>query len=149
MARSPRNHEQAYRNFIYSIQLEEIRLTKMEVKLDESVLTNSSVESTRPQFSPSFSVKVDGVYVIASARAKVSVDVVGRDNDDIVPLISMKLAFRLRYRIADSEFVNPGVLRLFKERNVPVNAWPYMREIVSNTTVRMGFPALVIPVRRR
>ncbi len=33
----------------------------------------------------------------------------------------------------------------FVENNVPVNAWPYAREIISSVTTRMGFPSLVIP----
>lgn len=37
-------------------------------------------------------------------------------------------------------------LEKFSERNVPINVWPYARELVSNLTTRMGFPPLVLPM---
>ena len=33
----------------------------------------------------------------------------------------------------------------FVERNVPVNVWPYIREIVATMTAKMGLPPLVLP----
>ncbi|WP_052126114.1 protein-export chaperone SecB [Ureibacillus massiliensis] len=36
-------------------------------------------------------------------------------------------------------------IETFVENNVPFNAWPYAREIVSSITTRMGFPALIMP----
>lgn len=33
----------------------------------------------------------------------------------------------------------------FVNKNVPINAWPYVRETISSMTTRMGYPALVIP----
>lgn len=33
----------------------------------------------------------------------------------------------------------------FVEKNVPINAWPYVRETVSSITTRMGLPPLIIP----
>ncbi|WP_034763710.1 hypothetical protein [Rossellomorea vietnamensis] len=35
-------------------------------------------------------------------------------------------------------------LNIFINRNVPVNAWPYGREFISQMTTRMGLPALII-----
>lgn len=36
------------------------------------------------------------------------------------------------------------IIQSFCRLNVPLNAWPYARELISSTTVRMGYPALVI-----
>src|SRR5699024_6082241 len=36
----------------------------------------------------------------------------------------------------------------FSERNVPINTWPYAREIISSITTRMGFPPLFIPTNK-
>lgn len=35
---------------------------------------------------------------------------------------------------------------IFAEKNVPINAWPYARELVSNMTTKMGFPPLLLPM---
>lgn len=36
-------------------------------------------------------------------------------------------------------------IEIFVKKNVPMNAWPYVRETISSMTTRMGYPALVIP----
>ena len=33
----------------------------------------------------------------------------------------------------------------FLSRNVPVNVWPYARELISTMATRLGYPALLIP----
>lgn len=38
--------------------------------------------------------------------------------------------------------------KLFSKRNVPINIWPYAREIISSITTRMGFPPLIIPTNK-
>ncbi len=38
------------------------------------------------------------------------------------------------------------ILTLFSKRNVPMNVWPYFRELVSTLTQRMELPPLYIPL---
>jgi preprotein translocase subunit SecB len=40
------------------------------------------------------------------------------------------------------------ILEQFAERNVVINAWPYVREMVHSLTFKMGLPALVIPLKK-
>lgn len=40
------------------------------------------------------------------------------------------------------------ILEVFAERNVAINAWPYVREIVHTLTTKMRLPALVIPLKK-
>lgn len=40
------------------------------------------------------------------------------------------------------------VLEAFAERNVTINAWPYVRETVQSLTNKMGLPSLVIPLKK-
>lgn len=35
---------------------------------------------------------------------------------------------------------------IFKKVNLPLNTWPYFREFVQSSTVRIGLPPLVLPV---
>jgi hypothetical protein len=37
-------------------------------------------------------------------------------------------------------------LKIFSERNVPLNTWPYFRELVQSMTQRMNIPPLVLPL---
>lgn len=38
------------------------------------------------------------------------------------------------------------IFQTFKERNLPLNTWPYFREFVQSSFMRMGWTAVVVPV---
>lgn len=40
------------------------------------------------------------------------------------------------------------IMALFIRRNVRANLWPYIRELISSTSLKMGFPAVVLGVYR-
>lgn len=65
-------------------------------------------------------------------------------------LFNIECNFLLQYRLnekllngLDNEEIGEAI-ELFVERNVPLNAWPYGREFISQMTTRMGLPSLVI-----
>lgn len=72
-------------------------------------------------------------------------------NDDV--LFNIKFTLESTYKI-DFPEVDNGLddyeeeLELFSTRNVPINTWPYAREIISSITTRMGFPPLIIPTNK-
>jgi len=52
--------------------------------------------------------------------------------------------FKLRY--SSKMTLKEDFIEIFKERNVPVNTWPYFREFVQNMTQRMNIPPLTLPL---
>ncbi len=52
-------------------------------------------------------------------------------------------AFGLEYTTS-TELTEP-IWEVFAAHNVPLNVWPYFRELVSSTTARMGWMNLTIP----
>ncbi|MFJ8099433.1 protein-export chaperone SecB [Lysinibacillus sp. NPDC096212] len=54
----------------------------------------------------------------------------------------------LSYSLEASITFEEQYIDFFTKNNVPVNAWPYARELVSNLTLRMGLSALILPVLR-
>ena len=40
------------------------------------------------------------------------------------------------------------IFQIFKERNLPVNTWPYFREFAHSASRRMGWAGMVTPVRK-
>lgn len=68
--------------------------------------------------------------------------------DDVLFHITFVLRLNYSLELHDvKEIMNEleKEIALFVEKNVPINAWPYAREMISSITTRMGFPALVIP----
>ena len=63
-------------------------------------------------------------------------------------LLRIEAVFLLRYSVPSFEGLTKANLDAFGETNGRYNAWPYWREYVQATTVRMGLPPLTMPVYR-
>jgi len=64
------------------------------------------------------------------------------------PVIVIDASFVLSYKIDSFEGLTQEAFEQFANFNGIYNAWPYWREFVQNTVVRMGLPSLSIPVFR-
>jgi hypothetical protein len=63
-------------------------------------------------------------------------------------LVRIEARFAVTYIISSQENLSEENYEAFGQRNAVYNAWPYWREFVQSTTVRMGLPALTLPVYR-
>ena len=60
----------------------------------------------------------------------------------------IEASFEVKYRITALESFPEDVLAVFLSTNVMINLWPYVRELVSSISVRMGYPPLLLePLR--
>lgn len=55
--------------------------------------------------------------------------------------------FRCVYRMSyqSTEELSEGVVDQFVRRNAPLQAWPFMRELVLNLTQRFGWTGFILP----
>ena len=58
----------------------------------------------------------------------------------------VEAVFYLEYKINSFDGISDQHVQAFGKMNGVYNAWPYWREYVQSTTVRMGFPPLTLPV---
>lgn len=76
-------------------------------------------------------------------------EVKASDTDTGNGVFSIVVVYSLQYSLGELAVPSSDDLVLlaqeFSKINGPVHVWPYVRELVSSMTVRMGFPALVIP----
>ena len=70
------------------------------------------------------------------------------ENNTQKPAITISASFLLVYEIANFDGLTQEGFKQFADLNGIYNAWPYWREFVQNTIVRMGLPSLSIPVFR-
>lgn len=63
-------------------------------------------------------------------------------------VLSVKCTLVLRYSAAEPLDVSAEQLHHFTDLNALVNAWPYFRELVHDTTTRMGIPPFFLPLLR-
>lgn len=71
-----------------------------------------------------------------------------RRNEVDEELLRIEALFVLQYEIDSFEGLRKRNIDAFGELNGLYNVWPYWREYVQATVVRMGFPPLTIPVFR-
>jgi preprotein translocase subunit SecB len=76
-----------------------------------------------------------------------------KDEDTLFNIdLSFQVSYFLRFpKTSKNENIvveYSDILETFAERNVSINVWPYAREIVSDLTSKMGFPRLLIPLKK-
>jgi len=64
------------------------------------------------------------------------------------PVLVIGALFVLIYSIPSTEGIEDRNLAAFAATNGVYNAWPYWREYVQSTSVRMGLPPIAVPVFR-
>ena len=154
-----------YIDFIKSIEIKKIELCHLDVSKNEEFAHDlSEIHIGINHEVKKYEVKSNElkVYfefdVIALSESVDFEEDVGINEDDIDcgdMLFNIEVIFNLTYAFKDVDNVeefakkNNNHINKFCEKNVPVNVWPYIREIVSSSTVRMGLSPLVIPAFKR
>jgi len=64
------------------------------------------------------------------------------------PALEIRADYWLLYSVATTEGLKPENVKAFGDLNGVYNVWPYWREYVQTTIVRMGMPPMPIPVFR-
>lgn len=124
-----------YNELLEGVQLRQIILTECKSKLFDTQLTKPATVhvETKSHFLP----MEDNHFVIAD-RYKI-VSKVGRKR-----LFSIEVEYHLLFESAHT--VGEDFFEIYAELNLPLNTYPYVREIVQSLTSRMGLPQLVLPL---
>ena len=130
-----------YRTFLQNIELEQVMLSSAQVKLSKVPEPGTSLEFLPEETKTSFE-NLDGKF---SAALHLRVRI--RAKGDEEPLADIRVAFTGVY--TSSEEMTQPVFEIFGDLNLPLNLAPYVREFVHSTTLRMGFPGLVLPTVKR
>ena len=64
------------------------------------------------------------------------------------PVASIEATYVLVYSCTDTEQLPRENLNAFANTNAIFNVWPFWRELVMNTTLRMRMESIVIPLFR-
>jgi len=125
-----------YNEFIKNLEIKDIFLKQLSAtynteSLDQPANISVSMSANYFNYSPDF-IKVYHKYLI-TLRGKGSTE----NNVDIK--CSFVVVYRSQIKMTDSFF------RVFRNLNLRVNTWPYMRELVHNTLKRMNIDAVIAP----
>lgn len=151
--------KEKYKNLIRAIELVNIELQELNCYKNNNLASDkrSNLEvgiknDIVEQFYEELEFKVHilfDVFVYHADNLEEQADKI--DDNDV--LFNIKFTLESTYNfdlseIEDSLNSYEDELDKFAKRNVPINTWPYAREIISSITTRMGFPPLIIPTNK-
>lgn len=133
--------KEIYNKFVQSVDIQSMNLINLNIENLNNDVDRSERLFVDLEFeNNTFNVKGDFFKVNPKFYIKVSYK---KDNDECI-LFKIRFEYQLEYIIEDLKEFDTNYLELFVKRNVPVNIWPYARELISSMTTRMGYPALII-----
>ena len=128
-----------YKKLIECIELKKIVLCSLNCQLNSDILIQQKSGQAKVELKPSFRLKSKDEKTIC-AEANFNVNVFDEKNNE--KILNIYSSFLLIYTL--EEECEDSAIEEFIKRNIPLNAWPYGREIISNLTSRMGLPPLDI-----
>ena len=126
------------------VQLKDVRL--LNSKCEQTPGATSGKKTYDIDYSTEVQIDRKNGYVVVIATFHFEAFVESKAVSQ--PVILIDASFLLSYRIEDFEGLTQKGFERFANLNGIYNAWPYWREFVQNTIVRMGLPSLSIPVYR-
>ena len=129
---------------IRSVQLQGIRLVESSCRGFTQEPTESSQVDVRFNWSAKAVLKSAGSFSVL-ADMEVLLVPTGSEDANAARIWSR---FEIRYSVPQEIELNEGLLEEFAKSNGVFNAWAYWREFIQSTLVRMGLPAVLLPLYR-
>jgi len=125
-----------YNDFIRQIEIDDIRVVSARVDiLDYSYFPSSTELKWRTK------VSYEKVEEHFNVFHRYNVTISDKEAKEVKARISVTFLVSYSSKIPISD----DLFSIFKVRNLPLNTWPYLREFVHNTTMRIGWPPFVAP----
>lgn len=126
-----------------------------DVELRNARLVHCNVESLAPlgqDAQVSYKIETENEFVQhdegfeALQQCSLSFFVEEGSEDTAVGHIDVTYGFAYACTFEDDAYPTDAYLRVFEQVSLPINAWPFIRQFVHDTTQRMSWPALMLPL---
>lgn len=132
---------QVYNEFIKQIELKWVYLENATVKRHRAPDFDKDFQYVGKEGKRSFESTDDGFR--AHYQYTISLNEIGTEE----PFAELKCTYAAAY--TSNKPMTRDLFAIFKELNLPLNTWPYVREFVHGMTNRMGLPTLVLRSLKR
>lgn len=137
----PNLDREIYNKLVRNIEIKSIQLNQLSIhNVDDQLADNCSLSLSLSFDNSNFKVENNNMIV----HSKFFVNVKESDEPQSNIAFEMEFTYKLIYYIEDLKEFDLEYIKLFNKRNVPVNIWPYARELISSSSTRIGFPTLII-----
>lgn len=137
----PKITPEEYRNILEALELSTLFVTEMNCKLKDE---NSS-ESLRLNIDETNTFVQEGNLLKIIYTYKFSAKNEAKEE----ATISINVKYTVIYTLTKEVQVTRDFMKVFSDLTLGMLLWPYFRELVTNTIYRMGYPQLVLPLRKK
>lgn len=127
-----------YRKILSGIELKNILLKEIKASIEHKYFT----ENTRITIKDKAQYKNDENELIVTHTYTLTAK--NKDKKNALKIVGTFIViFESNHEINDDFF------DIYKETSLPLNVWPFFRELVNSTTSRMNIPPLTLPLLKR
>jgi len=137
----PKISPEDYKNILDALELSTLFVHELNSKFKEE---NTS-ESLRLKIDETNSFVQDSNLLKITYSYKFTAKDDAKDDDTI----SINVKYTVIYTLSKEIQITKDFMKVFSDLTLGMLLWPYFRELITNTIYRMGFPQLVLPLRKR
>lgn len=127
-----------YREILDGIQLENLFVKALKSQVDHTLFSEGMTISIRDKASYSNvedGFTVEHKYTLASK------------NEEKKTAIKIECTYVLAF--SSENDISDEFFEIYKDISLPLNVWPFFRELVHSITTRMNIPPLTLPLLKR
>lgn len=128
-----------YDDFVRQIQILDVFLVTARIN---NLVGGDRVGDVRIRVNEKTWYENTGSEVVVYVRYNVT----ARNTETREAVGRISVTFAIRYSSAIQ--LTDEAFEVFRERNVTINAWPYLREFIHSMATRMGWAGMIAPVRK-
>jgi len=126
-----------YREFISGIEIGSLRLVSVNSKFIDEALVPAKGGEIRVKDTSRYEVNEKGFIAIHTYIIETVME--GQDK----PYIIFKAVYEVKY--LSEKKITKQIWNKFRQHNLPLNTWPYARELFHNTVLRFNHPPIILP----
>ena len=137
----PKISPEDYRNILESLQLNTLFVNEFNGKLKEDKASDNlhlNIDETNSFVQEGNTLKILYGYKLSA-----------KDESKDDAAISINVKYTVLYSLTKDVKITKDFMKVFSDLTLGMLLWPYFREFISNTIYRMGYPQLVLPLRKK
>lgn len=132
-----------YNRFVEGLGLRRVRLIEAHIRALEP-MPDPTASEVELEESYTFNPVDGGFEAVGSFRLRIA----NRETQAEQGVVEVSFGFLYESERNPAAGGFEGYFQVFKEVNLPINMWPFVREFVHNAMSRMDWPPFTLPLRK-
>lgn len=132
---------QKYKEFIEAIELRDIKLIELNTHIVEEQPTTDNTLKV--------DIKMTNEHKILNNMLIFYVNYILAMRQSKKVVLKIKAKYKVDYELLKKIEIDEKTIDFFSEINLPLNVWPFFRELCNDVTAKMRIPSLVLPLLKR